>query len=258
VDDKKMVQLLEAMALDISYIEHPFFRDGAAVRRIGYAVDLIKSQAAHIERLTAENAEAKTIADMVELRRLMTQDKDEQVVRNLIALRNQCIWNAKVDGATCAIVIQDVLAFVERLVKELSESLAENVRLTAENERLRGATSTQMTLSSWMSDGPRLVREGVRSVHIADRWPTHVADRVVPEGGYGWQYGWRWQDEASECSRWTLPEEIYNHLPPCPYGATSGVMKRWPTIRDAQAALAVAALIWAEKLLRDGGKGGAD
>lgn len=67
--------------------------------------------------------------------------------------------------------------------------------------------------------------------------PLLVIDRITPEGGYGWQYGWRHLDQTMECWRYTLPEVVFRALPKCPYQTEDGITPRWPTEQEAINAL---------------------
>lgn len=106
----------------------------------------------------------------------------------------------------------------------------------------------EITLPDWMARGFQLVERGeVESVRIMDRRPM-----LVPEGGFGWQYGWRWLDGSFH----TLPEAVFRRLPDCPYPevvkkrlAGHGIMPRWPTEVEALQALDQAAFAWAKSLV---------
>jgi hypothetical protein len=110
------------------------------------------------------------------------------------------------------------------------------------------------TIGEWMRTGPQSVADGATAVVITDRSPFPTDDRITPEGAYGWQYGWRWlaEEEDVPCSRWTIPEAVYMHLPPTPYPEVEktrkkgyGLMIRYPVREEAKAALDGAAFAWA-------------
>lgn len=130
------------------------------------------------------------------------------------------------------------------------------------------------TMRDWYDHGADLVRDPrVRHLSIFDRSPWVIEieestglDRAHVElcqgrrpawhwvDAYSWQYGFRWQwDPAQDqCAAYTLPQEVYRHMPPCPYPAIVerragglGPPPRWPTPGLAMACLNVAAWNWA-------------
>lgn len=110
----------------------------------------------------------------------------------------------------------------------------------------------KQTIAGWLHIGRTLVFTGVDSVEIIDRSPLHDTDRLSPEGAYFWQYGWRWLAPDEPCSAWTLPQAIFQSLPPCPHDEVEserreghGVCPRWPTAEAATQALQAACLAWA-------------
>lgn len=113
----------------------------------------------------------------------------------------------------------------------------------------------EFTLPEWMARGFQLVEQGQTSVRIMGRRPTRVQDEMSPAGEYGWQFGWRWQDDTATASH-TIPEALYKHLPGCPIPEVTrlrdlgrGVMLRWPTEAEALAILDQAAMAWAKELV---------
>lgn len=116
---------------------------------------------AELERLAAENAALRAVADMVELRSLMDgvradsddDDGGRQVVINLMSLRDEFASEANDERfAVRAVIVQDGLSYVHRLVKQQTEIAEDKLRLLktvaalrAEAERLtpRGMTLQQ-------------------------------------------------------------------------------------------------------------------
>lgn len=83
-------------------------------------------------RLKAEIERLRCIADMVELRALMGArgEWDERIVRNLLLLRDEQLQGEDDKAATRAVMLQDVIEYISRLVKDLAGALSEIERAT--------------------------------------------------------------------------------------------------------------------------------
>jgi hypothetical protein len=124
----------------------------------------------------------------------------------------------------------------------------------------------------WIEEGPQWFKPGGDTaplrVEIIDKTPMTL--RVSAEDGlelgwrkrrrgerlataYAWQHGWRWCDPSMKCSAHTIPEEVFQLLPPCPYPAVNRDSKllRWPTAEEAVLALNQAAWTWAATKAQD-------
>ncbi len=131
------------------------------------------------------------------------------------------------------------------------------------------------TMRDWYDNGPDIVRDvpGVRHLSIFDRspWVIQIEEDTGLDRGhvelvrgrrpssywvdaYSWQHGFRWVWDPAEdqCAAYTIPQDVYRHLPPCPYEAIVrarasglGPPPRWATPGLAMACMNVAAWNWA-------------
>lgn len=118
------------------------------LERNGFGDDCegLRDTTALIERLAAENAALRAVADMVELRSLMGDVRDgsddddggRQIVINMLSLRDEFISDASDERvAVRAVILQDGLSFIHRLVKQQTDIAEDKLRLLGTVAALR-------------------------------------------------------------------------------------------------------------------------